>query len=238
MKKLLVCDYDQTLNFDFLTFMYNLRKVRQFREKNNIFAISTGRCYDSIIYEIKKYSIPYDYLSCSDGMTLYDNNNHLLFASYIDPSVIAYLETICNWTKLIKEMQKYHILDHKGDGDVVECVLKTMTLENMRYLRETLKTTLPTIKVNNFLTTLYLKNAANNKSLTIEKIKELEGIYDYNIYTIGDHNNDVSMIRDYNGSCMMLSTKKARMYSLKRYLTVGQFINDIMNDKAKVRIKK
>ena len=236
MTKMLVSDYDQTLNFDDITFWFNLKKIRQFRENKNIFTLSTGRCYKSIMSEVKKHDIPYDYLSCSDGAVLYDSHNQLLFASYIDQDIIKYLEKISVDSQLIRKIEKEWAHGQMTD-EAIECFINTTSLANMRQIREYLKTNFPSIDVTNFFRTIYISNSVNNKSLTIEKIKEIEKLADRDIFTIGDYNNDASMIKDYNGFNMLLSSHKAREHSLKTYFTVGQLIDDISNERAKIRIK-
>lgn len=238
MNKMLVSDYDQTLNFDSLTFYFNLKKIREFRNNHNIFTLSTGRCFKSIMMEVRKYDIPYDYLSCSNGAILYNSDNQLLYASYIDSNVITYLDEISKNTELIKKIGYEQPYGHLNIDDVTDCLINTTSLSNMKQLSNALKTDFSNLDISNFFRTIYISNAINNKSLTIEKIKQMEQLDDSDIFTIGDYDNDASMIKDYNGFNMLFSSRKAREHSLKTYFTVGQLINDINSEQAKIRIKK
>jgi hydroxymethylpyrimidine pyrophosphatase-like HAD family hydrolase len=238
MKKMLVSDYDQTLHFDTLTFYFNLRKINQFRENNNLFVLSTGRNYKSIMAEIIQYNIPYDYLSCSNGAELYDRSNKLVYASYIDKIIIDYLELVTKDTNLIKSINKTGAYNQKAHDQAINCLINFSSLESLKQINTELKETYRTIETVKWLKSLLIYNTGVNKSLTIEKIKEIEKVEDDNIFTIGDHNNDVSMVRDYNGFNMLWATRKVREHSLKGYLTVGQLIDDINTERAKIRIKK
>jgi len=83
-KKLLVSDYDDTFKTTPVPFEKNIKSVKSFRSKGNIFMIATARTYESIKEEVDKYKIEYDYLSCLDGAQLYDKDGKLLDATFID----------------------------------------------------------------------------------------------------------------------------------------------------------
>src|SRR5574344_513211 len=89
--KLLVSDYDGTLNPDCThleELRLNIKAIRNLKESGHKFMLSTGRNFSSIKEEIKKHNIPYDYLSCNDGAALFNENDELIMASYIDGHVL------------------------------------------------------------------------------------------------------------------------------------------------------
>ena len=86
-----------------------------------------------------------------------------------------------------------------------------------------------TINFNN----IYVKPRFINKSSTIEYLENKINIEKKDIFTIGDHNNDYEMIKDYNGFTMLWGTKMAREYAIKKYLFMSGLICDIENNNEK-----
>src|SRR5699024_5269316 len=56
--------------------------------------ISTSRSWESIKKEIDEYKIPFDYLCCNTGGTIFDNKGDSLFIGNIADSVINKVENI------------------------------------------------------------------------------------------------------------------------------------------------
>ena len=72
--KLLVSDYDLTLNsFDY-DVRFNMYFIEKFQRDGNLFFLNTGRNYESIRREISKYRINFDYLGCCDGNLVLNKN--------------------------------------------------------------------------------------------------------------------------------------------------------------------
>ena len=71
--KLLVSDFDGTFDSrnSKSAIDKNIEAIKRFRDQGNIFAIATGRHYESIRKKIEKYQIPYDYLVCADGISTF-----------------------------------------------------------------------------------------------------------------------------------------------------------------------
>ena len=95
--KMLVCDYDGTLNInDDLLFKIdlklNIKAIKEFRREGNIFVISTARGYKSIKEEINKYKIPYDYVTCTNGSVIFDNRNNLIYADTLTMEELGYIQ--------------------------------------------------------------------------------------------------------------------------------------------------
>ena len=73
MKKILISDYDDTLFTDEITLKSNIEKIKNFQKCGNIFVIATSRSLWSMMEEIQKYKIPYDYLFVNVGAGIFDN---------------------------------------------------------------------------------------------------------------------------------------------------------------------
>lgn len=229
--KLLVSDYDQTLSMDDITIKFNLKKIKEFRDNGNIFMLSTGRTYSSIKEEIKKWNISYDYLSCVDGTSLYDCNDNLLFNLKLDKADLKYSD----YLKLKYESKiSFFDIDSDKSGVPEERIIqihdihfKDIIIEIKDYFDEYINNSDYLDQFNY----IYLRPKSINKSTTINYLEQKLKISHNSIFTIGDHNNDYEMIRDYNGFTMLWGTKKAKEYALKKYLMLSQLICDIENPK-------
>ena len=77
MKKLLVSDYDGTFKNDKDgSIKANIDEVSKFMSNGNIFTLASARSYNSLIRQVNKYNIPYDYLICNNGGVVYDKNGN------------------------------------------------------------------------------------------------------------------------------------------------------------------
>lgn len=224
---LLVSDYDQTLFMDDLTFRINLKKLEEFRQSGNIFMLSTGREYSSIKSEVIRNKIPYDYISCGDGTALYDGGGKLLIHYHLNKNDLDY----STYLKL-KYNSKIEITDINSGIEnfpdhriiaIKDIDYKNIILEIEEYFKQYLQYSDYIIKYN--LICLIPKGI--NKSTTIKFLEDELKLKKSSIFTIGDHNNDYEMIRDYNGFSMVWGTRKAKQYALKKYLALSQLISNI-----------
>lgn len=226
---LLISDYDQTLSMDDITLKINLKKVEEFRNQGNIFMLSTGRDYTSIKAEIKKYNIPYDYISCNNGISLYNSDDKLIEYHYLDKNDLRYSNylklkyndtiNITDISSNINDLIDYRVIEIK------DIHYKDIMLEIEKYFKQYLQFSDYLIKYN----CIYLIRKNTNKSTPIKFLEDRFRLSKENIFTIGDNDNDSEMIHDYNGFTMLWGSKKAQQYALKKYLLVAQLIYDITN---------
>lgn len=214
--KLLVSDYDGTIKtfqnnpsfYENIVFKKNLQFIKRFIEHDNIFMISTGRNLSSILKEMNKYNIIYDYLSAFNGRVIYTKNNGIIYANYINNNII---NKILN-NNIIK---KAYLLNSYGEESNKEnIVYLKIILNTYKDIKEYIlewKKTYPNLKIdyNIIFNSIYIRNEFN-KSLGIKKLLEIENldIEKENIITIGDGENDLEMIKDYNGYRMLISNYK------------------------------
>ena len=85
---LLVSDFDGTYYLDDISILKNNLKIKEFRQKGNIFMLSSGRSFTSLKKMTEKYNIEYDYLSCCDGSILYDNNDNIIIKYDLNNSIL------------------------------------------------------------------------------------------------------------------------------------------------------
>lgn len=231
-KKLLVSDYDDTFKTTDIPFMKNIEAARKFREKGNIFMIATARDYNSIKSEVDKYKIEYDYLSCHDGASLYDNNGNIIDATYIED--IDQLDI-----KGLKEKYKYitSIKPTTNGEKILYYTILTKIFVRTNELRSELQRN-KQLRLRGIPGIIQVVPNMTIKSNSIEYLKKHLGIKDENIFTIGDSQNDIDMIRDYNGFNVLFATPGVYRVSQRPYVMVKNLMTDIENDTVKRRVKE
>lgn len=78
--KIAVSDFDGTLFFhqnDTIP-QINIEAVKKWRNANNIFCLCTGRDMRSLMYEINRHDLEYDFIICNNGGTLFDKNLNIV----------------------------------------------------------------------------------------------------------------------------------------------------------------
>ena len=207
--KLLVSDYDGTFYTSDNNIRINNNKVREWMNNGNLFMISSGRCYNSILDKIVKYDIPVNYISSGDGSHLFDKNGNVISESLMSKSIVDKLDDIMG-LNIYDEIQfgtTYEYLDKmpkKGGISSINFVLNrnSVTNEFMR-LWNKLKNENPDYSffIYSYFDTLYfcIKPYGVDKSTTIRHLEINLPLLKSNIYTVGDGDNDLCMIKDYNG---------------------------------------
>ena len=195
--KLLVSDYDGTLNPYIGDIQSNLNEIKKFCDRGNMFMISTGRSFESIKKEINKHNIKYDYLSCNDGNLLLDKHNQLVYSTNISNDIdkalsmlkimfanislkpVIYNDNILEYELVTDNIDDKFLLELNMICGLYNLCYKTFHIKDKQYI--------------------YICDKSISKSTAINKISELEKIKKCDIFTIGDDQNDFEMINDFNG---------------------------------------
>ena len=226
MKKILISDYDGTIYQDDLTTKRNVESINEFR-KNNIFVVATGRSYEDFLSAVKKYDIRCDYYLLNYGTQVLDKDMNIIYElplSYLE------IDEIYNFFKN-KQCQIYYCNEKNNslqrEGKIYKMVLAYEDKEKM--LRD----------YNNFINkyqynVFILKNHYSieivslnmDKSKAIDFICQKENVTDISV--IGDSENDISMIKKYNGYCVLNAVDEVKGISSKMYESVSQLINELL----------
>lgn len=233
-KKVLVSDYDWTYNIGNLLTYYNNNKIKEFIGSGNIFAFSTLRNFKSMLFEIKKYKLVYNYLSLCNGSVLFDKNLSLLFKVCINQDVMEQiLDAIKDYKKNI-EIVLFDEKDNKVHEEYIRASIKVINPKIRKEIIEILKS-IENIQVINDIFMIHILSSEANKSNNIELIAELEDIPKDRIYTIGDSKNDLRMIEEFNGYSSVLANSKCKKASNGTILSVGTFAENLENEFIKKR---
>ena len=231
MRKIVVSDYDNTFYRSDDDIYTNKQAVEEFMRKNNIFVLATGRSYLSIMDEIKKYYLEYQYLVFCHGDVIL-KKSHIIQQFFI-PNWIK--DEIAKILKL-KKNHNYIASSAKqtidiNDSNIVRLHIYFNTLEEAKIKQQFIQKNYQDF-VHCYLIesnkAIEIISSKTNKSLAIQYIGRLEHIND--IYTIGDSYNDICMIEDYHGCIMKNSIKELKGRNYKEYDRVSDFIKDVLKN--------
>lgn len=231
--KLLSSDYDLTLNsFDYDLWI-NLRFIEKFRKKGNIFLLNTGRSYESIKSEINKYRINYDYLSCCDGNLILNRDHQIKHCTNLDKAIYNNLDKLQeNYGNINITPIKYqdNVLEYEvrvGVNNLAfENELAIFCKKNKLSLKRFEKFELNKFKLKKVVY-FYLCDERINKSTATSFVSELENIRKCDIFTIGDHHNDLEMVRDFNGYTLPWGKSEVKEVSNGQVLSVASLVKKI-----------
>ena len=82
--KLLVSDYDGTLFTDERNMKINVKRIEEFVKEGNLFMLSSGRSFESLMGKVEEHNIPISYLATEDGSHLFDKKGTLLHEELLD----------------------------------------------------------------------------------------------------------------------------------------------------------
>ncbi len=212
--KTIITDFDGT--FSDGNIVENINAIQEFVAKGNQFIIATGRTFVSIKEAIKKYNIPYDYLITSDGAAIYDNNDNIIY-DQIMPNDLKYkvvdfiLKSNYNLTILfddnnfktenITKVSRILVYGDVNKRRILCDAINKEFVDIFAYLSE------------NCLDILYKSYTKLSAIQYLEKQGKLG-----TIYTIGDHDNDFAMIKNYNGYLVGIDSNYNTVSSFKKFI--------------------
>lgn len=232
MKKILVSDYDDTFYLNDIDIEINKKWVDNFRKQNNLFIIATGRGYIDFKDALITYNFNYDYIILNHGTTVIDQNHNILMNYSINPKIIL---------KMIKSLKpKNRILyfydDLTEDTEYIEN--KKVLKINLRYDSKDMALKISKILNNKYgeylkayqvpINDVEIISNVTDKAKAIYFIANREQILKSNIYTIGNGHNDIEMIKEFNGYCMIKSTKELKKEATCELASVSELIKEII----------
>lgn len=202
--KLLVSDYDGTLKSDLKNLKINVNTIRNFMNDGHTFCIATGRPYNSMKQEIKTYDIPYDYLICNNGLTIFDNKDNLIYGKRMDIDDITFFFDFMQIDS--KNYSLYNVYGESASSDVVFVNIHHLKLSKLIKLKREAASWFDAVATYQQFNNLYLESKTN-KAIGIKNLIELEKLSfaDRDIHTVGDSKNDIEMLQEFNGHKVMFS---------------------------------
>jgi len=241
--KLLVSDYDDTFNtyISDHNVKLNVRKLNEFIDNGNMFMLSSGRSFNSLMDKVQKYKIPISYLATQDGSQLFDRNGTLLFERELDTEIVDKFDHLASLGKH-KEIQygttrEYYYEEPKLPIANINFIIdeKEITTEFNREwnrLKKENKEKYNLIRYGYQGTYYYcIKPIGIDKAKPVEELAKIVGLSKTNIFTVGDGDNDVPMIENYNGY-VIGKKENANRVALKQYDEVYELIDEIEKNKV------
>ena len=234
-RKIIISDYDGTFFKSKDGIKANVKKVDEFRKKDNLFIIATGNNYVDFQKVISEYSIKYDYLILDQGACIFDNKNNLLKVCFLEHIICKNI--ISEILKIQKEYKKYTPYGKtSGEENITKISVNFTDLQEAIDFTEKINTKFKN-NVNAYtmifkeINIVEIVSSTSNKNEAIKYIVRKEKAKQENIYTVGDGYNDIIMIQNFNGYCMTNSVDKLLKECPKHIETVADLIDKVMQDK-------
>lgn len=232
--KILVSDYDKTFYLNDKDIVNNIKLIKEFRKKGNLFIIATGRSYYDFIKKYNQYNFPYDYVLINHGATIIDNKGNILNNISIDNEIISEIENNLQLDKANKYFccsgLDSRVLFDKLDLTKinVEYNDNQVALDINEYLNNNYSDYITSYFVRKGLIEIISKNTSKLHALDF-LLKKLS-LENEKIYTIGDGISDIELVKKYHGYCMCNSVVELKKIAQKEYNSVSILIKEIMED--------
>lgn len=246
--QLLVSDFDGTLHTCDEVMEMNVKKIQDFIDQGNIFMLSSGRSYESLKAKMKLYNIPVSYMATEDGSHLFDKRGRLIHEVTMSKDILSDIDPIIELGRH-KELQfgtTRAYLHERTDKDIssVNFVIDEDKINNdFIFEWEKLKLKHPDyeylvygyfIKNHGMVYYYCIKPKNIDKSIPVSKLAELKKLSKNSIFTIGDGDNDIPMIKEFNGF-MIGDNDSLKKHAIGCYNEVYELIDDINKQKVKRR---
>ena len=233
--KLIVCDFDGTYFVDSNNILINNQYINNFRKQGNLFMLSSGRSYKSLLEMTKTYHIEFDYLSCCDGSILYDNKGNILIKFELNNSILKKFLSLKKYAKIERIQYSYQDDYYKAiqEDYLIGC---NLVLENKEITKKFLTEFYKLQKeypdydflkyTHDEITYFCLKNKGINKSSTVNYLEKNLNLDYQDIYVFGDNENDYPMLSCYQSYCIGNVSEKLKQVAIKSYNQVYEFLKE------------
>ena len=238
---LLVSDFDGTFSTSIEDIRLNCYLIERYIKNGNYFLLSSGRPYDSLLHQVRKYDIPYTHLGTSDGSFLFNRDGKMIQMNRISRRVIDIIEDLKK-INIYKSIQYAYPREnagvYKGTDNLASIAfvvrgenITNEFLEAYNELKEREHNYQFDVYGYNGIYYYMIRPLGISKSTTVKFLETRLHINKKKIYTIGDNNNDFEMIRDYNGF-MIGNNEDVEKVALRKYNAVHELVSDISKKKA------
>lgn len=239
VRKVIISDFDDTLYINNKISDKDIKSIDKFRKAGNLFVIATGSSYTSFLRKVGDSKLNYDYLIVNHGSTIFKEDN-VMFNEVLDFNILKEivkkynLEDNNNYTLVKNTLGNFFSTAREG---LVTPYTKSITKIHLEFTDENFKKEFAYLKVNYGEKINIYEISSNNleiisskasKLIAIDKILKLENINNNHVYTIGDGNSDIEMIKKYNGYAMKSSVSELKKQCIKEVGSVSELIKDLL----------
>lgn len=252
--KVVVSDYDGTLKiFQQPMDMRVVEAIRRWRAAGNRFGIASGRDRLMMLHEIRTHGIPFDFLILANGATIYDAEENLLQATFLDnelvPKILAHPVALDSSHYQLFTRDAIYFYERRktffSDLDIPYIPVDyetALTLENLcqisfwyRNGEEPISHVKQLIADfgdrAGFQTNVYaidINPHGVNKAWGIGQALSLLGWNDAEVIAVGDGGNDLDMVRQYHGCTVAGAVPEVKAAARKIYADVAEMLDDLL----------
>ncbi|WP_297206932.1 HAD-IIB family hydrolase [uncultured Brachyspira sp.] len=248
--KLFVSDYDMTIYIHEKIDASVFDAIKKWRREGNIFAIATGRNKFSIFEHIDRHGLEFDYLIANNGALIFNNKREAIFKDTIDNDVsyevIKFLHDTFGGTVEIVDDKHIISVKSKDGNDIlpfrVDEKINIDDIYNIKNIIQINKMTADSKSTENVANTINDKfdkviAYANIRTVDIVKnnvnkvngIMFIENLIQSNkkiekILVTGDSNNDIEMIKKYDGYVQINARENVKSITNKYFNIISDII--------------
>ncbi len=215
----LASDFDGTLKQNATITETDRRAIHDFRAAGHRFGVITGRSHTMIASELLAERIPVDFLVCNNGALIYDADEHLLDETVLDPKTVQGILDLLDREPdvlygasgshgyfseqrgtVVSSLATQNIRKHAAEREVVLAAnhvtafyLRSHHRERTLELADHILKTYPDVEAHINSDTVDIGPKGHDKGTGILKLASL--FPDSEIIAIGDHLNDLPMIK-------------------------------------------
>lgn len=259
--KIAVSDFDGTLFFhqnDTIP-QINIEAVKKWRSVGNIFCICTGRDMRSLMYEMNRHHLEYDFIICNNGGTLFDKKLNIAKSFPLDKQMLLKLvhsDIAANsWHIMYSSIDKMRTTINSDKSQLLKYfnsvkyknqeIIKIVSIEEALAEMEPVQISLAyeneqiaekyALRIETEFNGAFSANLNLNcidvcrqnitKASGVKELLKLNPAWQYaEVLTIGDAQNDVPMIEEFNGYSLTSATEHAKQYAAKLYNSAGEML--------------
>lgn len=218
MTKLICSDFDRTIYFrddEELTHR-NFLAIQRWRHNGNIFAVATNRSFVSVKRQLPEFKNYFDYLILDSGSTIFNAEGEIFWSTTFSETT---LEELFKITRELPEQPVITFFNATAEDFSFEPLEKMtkmrfwfkdynnglVSLDIVKTINEkTFLTKFDSLTDNKsvlggYIAFLDIIPETAGKEVAADKLAEILGIEKGQVFTIGDGENDINMIRKFNG---------------------------------------
>lgn len=250
MKKsiLFATDYDHTLFRGKDIAAEDLMAISKLREKGGKFGLVSGRAVSSLLNEVKKYNIPYDFLIGVNGGIAIDSDNEELYKYSIDMedayAIKAYFDEIKPSSYTLHDgyavARKIFVKDFDLNLNLEFCefedIFATSAMGFFSHFEDATQAQIIAQEMNRLFLNVDAQQNSRFVDVTAKNIHKARGIEEMlkikgwtdEVWVIGDAENDQSMIEQFNSFAMSDGNEKLKVSADYVVDTVSEAINKLI----------
>ena len=222
--KLLVSDYDGTINFHGKINKEDYISLQRFYEEGNILMISSSRSFLSLYSEMLKYNIPFSLLCCNNGNAIFKDNK------LIDVNNLTKKELLDMYDIFTSFPTNSKFIKYEAFGNIVidnPLYVKTILSQETAFESYNEQFIEKSLATDYYLNEGIIFSNRRQKDYAVRTVMRNYNIDKQNVYTIGDGDNDYEMLEGYNGYTFPWQSSKVKQLKLPVVNSVSELINNL-----------